>query len=184
MSSTFEPEYDGPIAGYVVNHLKTNYWKVERSMQREEVLQEAYIIFLYCKQRYAGTVTEPKHFMALFKTAWFRHFTDLANKDTAQRVCISEWQMRKDDDELEQLEVMGETDNAGAMLTLLRQAPREVAMVLNLFLSAPAELLDLAMTTWREAGKREAGGSRQVDTLLGLPAGTDALGATERYLSN
>lgn len=176
--STFT--FEGPIEGYVVNFLRKNYWKVERTVPRDDVMQEAHVVYLRCKRRYPDV--EDKHFMALFKTAWSNHFTDLANEDTERRCEVSS-SVHDDDDEhrVAYAEPCGATDNDGMLSVLVQQAPREVSMVLNLFLNAPQELLDLALSKWRENGRYLAGGSKHVTQMLGLPADLDVLKMVEDH---
>jgi DNA-directed RNA polymerase specialized sigma24 family protein len=177
---SYSPTYDGPIAGYVVNHLHKNYWKVARTMPREDVLQEAYVVFLRCKRAYPDMDT-PQHFMALFKTAYGRHFIDLARADTAERV-VFELPSYDNEDGHHELEMAGDLNNDGELALLLEQAPSEVVSVLNLFLNAPQELLELALGSWQSTDKRcKTGGSRKLCALLGLPADKDIIKIVTDY---
>lgn len=176
--SAFEPEWKGPIEGYVVNFLTKNHWKIVRTCPREDALQEAYCVFLRVKRKYTGKVargqrrvTEPRHFMALFKTAWYNQFTELANLDTAQRVECT----MPVDDEGNEFELTGSTDNDGMLAVMIREAPREVTMVLSLLLNAPQELLDAALGTGRQNA------CVRVNRLLGLPLEQDTLGTVAEY---
>jgi hypothetical protein len=183
--SSFDPIFKGPIEGYVVNYIHKHLWKVQRTCERDDLLQDAYVVFLRVKSKYPDLDT-PQHFMALFKTAWSRHFTDLANKDTEDRVLVS-MRLRSEENEdgdSGQLEAdpAGDCDNDGSLAVMLRQAPREVTAVLNLFLSAPQELLDLALGSWNGQDKRcKAGGSARINKLLGLPVHLDALQTVHDY---
>lgn len=168
--SAFEPEWKGPVEGYVVNFLTKNHWKIARTCPREDALQEAYCIFLRIKRRYPELDT-PQHFMALFKTAWFNQFTDLANLDTRQR---AECAMPVDA-EGNEFELTGSTDNDGMLAVMIREAPREVTMVLSLLLNAPQELLDAALGTGRQNA------CVRVNRLLGLPLEQDTLGNVAEY---
>lgn len=172
--SKFQPEFKGPIEGYVVNFLATNYWRVATSMTHADCVQEAYLVFHRCT-RYE--VENAKHFMALFKRAWINQFTDLTNNDTKHRAA----QLPQDMEEPDRPEPVGETDNAGYLRVLVQQAPHEVKLVLNLFLSAPSELLEMAMQSWRGAGKLDAGGNRHVARMLGLPEDSRPLDAVQSY---
>lgn len=175
------PVFKGPIEGYVVNFLTKNLWRVARTHERDDALQEAYLIYMRCCQKYPDVDTE-KHFMALFKTAWVNHFTDLANKDTKVRTS-SVVGLGTEADSYAQGAV-GELDNSGALVTMLRQAPREVVMVVNLFLNAPQELLELATCTWAAGGRGKSTETDHVAKMLGLPQGTDPLGATKAYFGD
>lgn len=182
----YSPEFTGPIEGYVVNGMKANYFRVERSLTREEYLQEAYLVFLRVKAKYEGKVEEPKHFMALFKRAWANELNDLATRDTHNRIFVAMPTRRGDDgDEAMEVEPVGELDNDGLLATMIRQAPQEVALVLRLFLSAPQEVLELALQSWRGTGRRRRanGGSERICKLLGLDPSMDVMQRVEDYFS-
>jgi hypothetical protein len=57
-------------------------------------------------------------------------------------------------------------------------------MVLNLFLNAPQELLELALTTWRKNGKYRADGDKAVARMLGLPADSTPITTTRTYFED
>lgn len=181
----FDDGFEGRLRGWTVNHVSRNYWRVESTMERDDVMQESYLTFLKVKARYAGVVDEPAHFMALYKTAWTRRFTDLANADTARRVEISSDRSGPDGEARTSVEELtaGETDNDGRLAVLLRQAPREVMQVVNLFLSCPQEILDLALQSWQGDRRRSDTSSRKVCQLLGLPGGRDVIAETIDYFT-
>ena len=177
------PQFKGPIEGFVVNFLKKSLWRIASTHTREDALQEAHLVFLSCAEKYPEMDT-PQHFMALFKTSWFNHFNDLSTAATKARLSVSFSDLLRDDDEGQMLptsgNLVGSTDNEGALLTSLRQAPQEVLAVLNLFLVMPKELLELALEAWALRGKK-VGGERFVETMLGLKTGTNPLKTVEDY---
>lgn len=158
----YKPKYNGPIQGWAVNYSAANAWKVSAIMELDDLLQESYMIFLKCKARYP-VLEEAKHFMALYKRAFTNHVTDLA-----------ELASRSKDETDHDISVIhmthcGETDNDGRLATLLRQAPREVQMVLNLMLNAPQELVDLTVAGWHTVDRRcTNGGAGRINAALGL----------------
>ena len=149
--SKFEPKFSGPVEGWVVNFVSKNYWRVSRTMPRDDLMQEAYVVFLKVKRAYPD-LDSPSHFMALFKTSWTREFTDFANADTKERGTYSENNVSHDG-EVMVIDRVGDLENEGVLATSLRQAPKEVLMVLNLFLSAPQEILELALHSWKAENK-------------------------------
>lgn len=172
----YQPEYSGPIAGYVVNFVQKHYWKVESSLTREDVYQEAYIVFMRVVMKYPELET-PQQFMALFKSAWYNEFTNLANNDTKLRTFCQMPTVGE-----AEFEPVGELNNEGGLATLLRQAPEEIKLVLALFLSAPQELLDLALQSWKGGDpRRHDGGSTKLNKMLGLPANLNVIKLTEDY---
>lgn len=179
---SYIPEWKGPIEGYVVNFLAREMWRVKRTHTFDEALQEAYIVFLRTAARYTMVET-PEHFMALFKTSWANEFTDLSNKATAARQLVPEMVMTDEEGEQYRREVAGDLENDGMLAVMIRQAPKEVLMVLNLFLNAPQELLELAMETWRRQGKYRADGDKAVARMLGLPADSKPVTQTQDYFA-
>ena len=178
------PIFEGPIQGYCANNIQANLWKVQPLYDRDDMMQEAYLVFIRCAGKYPALDT-PQHFMSLFKMAWSRHIIDLAKRATNARACVSATAVDREDGTAYQRESVGETDNDGQLLTLLRQAPREVMVVLNLLINAPTELLDLAQASWDRKQKR---GQKDPDTFiaecLGLDPATRPLTKVKEFLSN
>lgn len=182
MSANYTPIFPGPIQGWFVNYSRANYWKVKRTLPWEDLEQEAYVVFLRCKRKYPELDT-PQHFMSLFQRAWINHFTDLANRDTQDRVVVSQIGESSDGSEIS-FESVGEVDNDGMLAIMIKEAPREISMVLNLFLNAPTELAEVALASWRGKDKRcTAGGSKRICQLLGLPLDYDVMGKVEEYFT-
>lgn len=179
----YTPEFNGPIEGYVMNWIGREYWRLKRTHEREDVKQEAYLVFLRCTSKYP-IIDTPQHFMALFKTAWSNHVNDLSEKATKARALVPETHLDAEDGSEWRREAMGETDNAGALTLMVQQAPREVMMVLNLFLNAPQELLELATKAWASQGHRNPHGNMMINKMLGLPADVDSLGKVNDYFKN
>lgn len=175
----YHPEFAGPIEGWMINYNTKNFWRVARSMEWEDLSQEGYLVFMRCSTKYP-VIDTPQHFMALFKRAWFNHFTDLANRDTELRAEISDHRELDGDDVV--IEPIGETNHCGDLVLMLAQAPNEVRMVLNLFLNAPSEILETALASWNgEDRRRKDGGSAMICKLLGLPKDYDVLSAVRNY---
>lgn len=175
------PEFTGPIEGYVCNFLKRNLWRVRATHDHKDAMQEAYIVFLRVAAKYP-MLDAPQHFMALFKTSWAHEFNDLSHRARPANAEISE-EMHSDDGVFTR-DSIGELDNDGQLAVLINQAPSEVFMVLNLFLSAPQELLDMALASWRASGHYKAEGDRAVSRLLGLPPGSQPMTQTQEYFSH
>lgn len=186
MINTNLPPFKGPIEGYVVNHVKRNFWRVEKNMEYEDVMQDANVIYLKLALKYHDIDT-PQHFMALFKTSWNNHFTDLSNAETASRAVMYENQLYTSDNEEEVSDAMnqitGDLNNNGFINTMIRQAPEEVRQVVALFANAPAEILELASNAWREKRKNSDYGNAMLCELLGIKPGTNVINAVESYFA-
>lgn len=79
----YVPKWEGPIAGWTINYIKKNYWKVANSHEFDDLIQECQIKFILCKRKYPD-VTTPKHFMSLYKSAVTRLFHSLSSKEMAR----------------------------------------------------------------------------------------------------
>lgn len=178
------PKFEGAIEGYVVNFLRTNFWRVQRSMEFQDCMQEAHWLFLRLAERY-GVLDTPQHFMGLFKRSWHNHFTNLSNTDTKIRVEVSDSQLADDGEDISysgMLEQMvGDTDCTGHVLILLQQAPADVRTVLAFFASAPQDVVESAFSAWRSARRKKEGGNNMLCQLLGFAPGTDLLGSVSKY---
>jgi len=179
----YVPTFTGPIEGWTVNYSKLNFWRVNGSMEWSDVMQEAYLVFLRCVGKYPDLET-PQQFMALYKMAWFNAFTDFAHADTRLRLMVSETTLTQEGEEIN-YEPIGDLNHDGSLATLIRQAPKEVLMVLNLFLSAPTEILDLALTGWKvRDARRTTGGSKRICQMLGLPPDLNVLQMVEDHFQS
>jgi hypothetical protein len=163
--------FEGPIQGYVANYLHRHLWKVEDSMDWDDCMVEAWIVYDRCAKRYPEV--EARHFMALFKTAWTRRFTDLARETTKHRATTY-------DPTTDQR--AADTDNAGYVCTLVRQAPADVRMVLSLLVNAPSEVLELLSATWASKGAGAA--NRLVCRWLALTDNARPLDRTREYFDH
>ena len=182
--STYKPQWKGPIEGYAVNYITLNLWRVQASCEHADLLQDAWLVYDRCAKKYPDMDT-PQHFMALFKRALANHVNDLANRDSATRALIVPITERKDEEgaDIELREHVGEMDNDGMLRVIVRQAPAEVMLVLQLFLNAPAELVEMALSSWNPDSNRRNQGSERLNRLLGLPTDFDSVGTVRAYFS-
>lgn len=175
------PTFNGPIEGYVVNFLRSQRWRTKALMEHDDLLQEAYLVFLRLSKKYPRIDT-PQHFMALFKTSWYRHYTDLAYADSNLRIIPVESQLQKSEDS-DPIEAVGDLDNDGMLMTMIRQAPTEVKQVLMLFMQAPTELLEIVQGSWRQRGYDSPYGNKMLCQLLGLQSNADVVGMVRQYFA-
>jgi len=122
--------------------------------------------------------------MALFKMAWSRHIIDLAKKHTKTKVVVSENHFDQEDGSEWRREATGDLDNHGYLNRLLQQAPAEVQLVLSLFLNAPTELLDMAVSAWRSGAGIAPDQNNFITRALGLPKGSKPVEAVYAFLSD
>lgn len=184
----FTPIWEGPIEGYATNYLSKNGWRAQ-GYSWEDLMQEAYLVFLECKERYSSSGAErivdtPQWFMALFKRCLFTRMTDLSNTSTATKA-ISESDLSSDGDEFSFDNLPGPIGVSYEFLELIERAPREVAMVLSLLFEAPNEVLEMAQEAWRSSGRKKVQGNVFLCNLLGLdPARIHLPTAVSNYFTH
>ena len=160
----YVPEFKGPIEGWLANNVARNLWRLQPLYEREDAMQEGFIVFMRCAAKYP-ILDNGAHFMALFKRAWNNRLNDLSVKASRTRALHVDQTYHLPAD-MEVPEAPGDLDNDGLLGVMIRQAPREVLMVLNLLLNAPQELLALATRAWEAS---ESKNSDMMNRLLGLP---------------
>jgi len=147
--SRYKPEFQGAVEGYIVNSISRNYWRVRRLMDREDLFQEAMVVYLKTARAYPALDT-PQHFMALFKVAWINRLNDLSKMDTRNRAET----VSTESVFLNLKNTVGETDSPGSVSLMVQQAPKEVQTVLSLFLTAPSEILEPTSTSFSRVTTR------------------------------
>lgn len=75
-------EMDEGVRGWVYNNIRENYWRVAHYYEFEDLIQDSFIVWRKIVDRYPE-VTDAKHRMGLFKTAFRNHIHDLSKKRTA-----------------------------------------------------------------------------------------------------
>lgn len=169
----WSPEWDGIIKGAAINFIRENKWRCDPIHSRDDLEQDAYIIFLKICDRYP-LVVEAKHFMSLFKSALRNWMHDHARYTKRKRVVHAE--TIKDVSEL-YLERIGEVTNNGYLGALLAEAPDELKAALKILEENPKSL-------WRNSlGPRENLNMR-LRRVLGLEDGVfDFVGELQWRLS-
>jgi len=81
MSTARLPDYASsglpkPIVGWIVNHATKNFWRVADWYELDDLIQDGLMVAYKCRERY-GEKLDPPHFMALVKTAFYRHIAEL-----------------------------------------------------------------------------------------------------------
>ena len=104
------PKFEGAVEGYVKNFLKKNLWRVAATMEFEDAMQEAYLLFLILKEKYGPTDT-PQHFMGLYKSSWARRFNDLSTVDFRHRDKLVE--LTEEEEAYRKEHVIGDADTSG-----------------------------------------------------------------------
>ena len=76
----FTPRFNGPIQGRAVNIIKRFYPQLCAEHEFDDLMQEAWLVFMRCKELYGGNVGKPQWFMVLFGRALTNKLINLSKK--------------------------------------------------------------------------------------------------------
>lgn len=131
-----DPYLDAGMRGWIVNFARSSYWRVQNTMELDDLISEGYLAYYRCRDRYTD-LTQRKHpsaaqrrqFMALVKVAFRNRITTLAWEATNRASVMS--------DEGTPLPVV--TYNEGPLAVLLAKAPKEIGDILSVFVKDAME---------------------------------------------
>lgn len=172
--------WDGPIKGYAVNFLNTQFWRIAYEYENvDEALQDAYLIFHRIRQRYRGVVKSEPHFMALFQTALSNHVINLSRKLMHRRNLLYESSLLDTEggSSLPEMEVL---DEKSFRDIIEGTKDEEVRAVLSFFVDAPEHLLCRMSTAWEASGKMKMHGDGFLREALDVTKGVSE--RTRNYL--
>lgn len=79
----YEPAWTDEVLGYATNFLAKHAWRVQPYLELDDLLQEAYLIFLQLVDRY--DYRSPQHFMAMWKLALRNSMNDWSRQRSQRR---------------------------------------------------------------------------------------------------
>ena len=120
----FRPIWPGPIEGHAVNTARYYYGHLHAWHEFDDLLQEAYIVFIKCKRAYAGTVDNPAWFMALFRNSLRNRFSTLLQHGPRYNFI--------EDLESINTDAAGDLKNDGYLRCILEDLPPVLNMMLRL----------------------------------------------------
>lgn len=173
----FYPEWEGSIRGWSLNYLRKNKWRYDPVYELDDLLQDAYLVFLRVLQKYPRVVEAP-HFMALYKTSLMNELIDKANDNTARRTVLADGV----DPNLIVDNMACNLGEDGAMTLLLANAPPEIRLVLSAFASED-HLIELRKPYRRCRGLPRENLNARIKRVLGLDTDADLMGSFKRWLT-
>lgn len=78
---------DSGAVGWLLKTAEANYWRVDGFYLKSDLIQDGYICYLKVAERYKSK--SKAHLMALFKTTYINHITDLANARRKHAMCVT-----------------------------------------------------------------------------------------------
>ena len=132
----WEPKWNDTPRQWAAKFIRRNQWRCDRIYEFDDLMQEAYLIFLKITQKYPRVI-EPHHFMGLYKMAvanWFHDRAAYMQRKNTQHVDLAVDPMELC------LGQTGELRHAGELAILLSEAPHELRLALSLLTDNPAAL--------------------------------------------
>lgn len=134
----FVPQFDGVCSGWAFKFARRNLWRCIPDHDIDDLLSEARICFCKCVEHYPA-VTDPRHFFALFRTAYFRRVqTIAANRTKRSHTAVIPFSTLSAEPET-LAENAATTDGglAAAELAVLKsEAPPHIATLISLLVDA------------------------------------------------
>ena len=123
------PEWD-LVKSYTVSFIRKNKWKCDLILDNEDLLQEAYIIYMKICESYPNVKT-PQHFMSLYKRALGNYIHDL------YRYKLRKAEIHKEVSTDEMWEAITRRligyEHEGFLNALIAEAPEELKLILTAF---------------------------------------------------
>lgn len=168
---TWVEKWEGKVENWAKSFINKNQWRCDEIHSREDLLQDAYLVYLKISDKYPRVARE-SHFMALYCRALSNQLHDHARSVRRKRdvfgviECIDE----------QMIDVIGDTTNDGYLNVLLAEAPEELRLAMSLMENCP------------EAVRVRGGVSREnlnmkLRRALGVGKGFDFTGTLKNLLA-
>jgi len=134
----------GAVVGWVRRHASKNYWRVANCCELDDLIQDGLMVAYKCRSRYGepGVDLDHPHFMALVKTAFYRHIGQILRGSRAEQALISRLgDMAGEMDEGDVLDrVARPVEPEQDFAVLVAQLPEMLRRVVLLYLTRPEAL--------------------------------------------
>lgn len=129
--------WEGAIKNWTIKFILKNKWRCDAIHDIDDLLQDAYLVFMKIKARYPQ-VTEERHFMALYKSALSNAICDRSRY--MRRKNLIHLELHETAYDALTATMVGDTTNAGHLGVVLSSAPQELQQALTLISTEPEKL--------------------------------------------
>ena len=165
---------------WIYSFSKKNYWKVAGLIDFDDMIQEGYVAFYYCKNRYGNI--DPPHLMAMLKLCFYQFVVDTAKKRTGLAEVHPLDNYSEDQTEESVWDKLFGVDELQSIQTLISEAPVLVRKVLALFTN-DKKLEELRKPYERFENKTRETTNSRLCRLIGLDNNVDLVAMVREYLS-
>lgn len=171
----WSPKWGPEYIKWTANFLKQNMWRVDHTLDHDDLMQESWIIFDYLVRSYPRVI-EPRHFFALYKRAIINKMHDRSCAKTRH----GKMQVILPEDVADYfVGRIGEVENAGYAAALIRELPEEMKLVLDHLVTG-----DIQPPSKRRKLQPRENLSRRICRSLGLSLDKDPIMDLKRLLTN
>lgn len=157
--------FDKGMRGWIIQHARRNYWRVASSMDLDDLIQEGFVTYARCRDRY--DVEEKGHFMSLVKMAVTNHTTILAKQQSRlHEVAVSQLATPGQEDAFFEKRLGGELSEADMNL-VLAQAPDAIKRLMAIVTSESGRRM-MCKPAWRTRDGVRATNNDRLCRLLGI----------------
>lgn len=182
---TSDVYFDPGLQGWIKNKARQEYWRVSRWYELGDLIQDGYLCYLKCRNKYALNPPDPgamplntsmptndqrRHFMALVKTTYFNHIMTLSSKFAASAMeeNISNSGLSRPDGQPVTIEdLIPDENEAMTALLALKNAPTEIAEAIQKLVGDGSEFGNYLRSRLRYQGNRVVRGRRALRETTG-----------------
>jgi hypothetical protein len=177
--------FDSGMQGWIKTKARQEYWRVSRWYELSDLIQDGYLCYLKCRNKYALSPPDPgaqdlftsnpsdgqrRHFMALVKTTYFNHIMTLSSEFASSAVeeNISNAGLTRSDGQPVTIEDLMPAENE-VMTTLLtlKNAPTEIAEAIQKLVGDGIDGGSYLRSRLRRHGNRVTRGRRALRETTG-----------------
>ena len=159
----WEPTWTEEMKLWSCKFIKANQWRTQTIYDEEDLLQEAYLVFMKVRDKYPRVV-DPPLFMRMYQTALWHHFMDNGRKLKKDILTT-----RKAMEEAKLFMPDMIAFNDGPLAIALAQGPPELRLLLD-FINDDSNLEKLrAPQRNRVSAKPRKNIDQRLSTLMGIP---------------
>lgn len=167
--AVWKPKWEPEVKGWAFKYIRDNKWRYETINDIDDLMQDAYLVFLKVADAYPRVVEAP-HFMALYKTSLSNYLTDKAREYGRKLDLIAEEHVFDDPASPTKEDLsLNTAHNEGPFYALIASGPPELQMLLA-FMQDEGNLAELQKPQRKRRGQAypRLNFDQRVSKLLGI----------------
>lgn len=164
----WKPEWEPKVRGWALKYIRENKWRFEHLHDVDDLMQDAYLVFLKVCDSYPRVV-DPPHFMSLYKRSLSNFLTDRSREYARKQNIIDESVYIPATEELPPAadKSLIPFYDSGPLEALLRNGPEELRLLID-FIKDDANLVKLRQPQREARGQPRMNIDQRLSSLLGV----------------